>query len=872
MKYTINNVRKMFLDFFQKNQHTIISSSSLLPNNHSNLLFTNAGMNQFQDIFLGYKKYHFPRVTTAQRCLRMGGKHNDFKQVGYSEHHHTFFEMLGNFSFGDYFKKESILYAWKLLTNKKWFNLPKNKFFVTVYQDDQETYNIWKNIIQLPEYKIIRIGNKLHNTYESDNFWQMGDTGPCGPCTEIFFNQSNDEKIYLHNLNDSNKYIEIWNIVFIQFNRINHNKLIPLSTFSVDTGMGLERITAILQKVHSTFKIDAFQNLIKSICQINKIDNNKNHQSINIIADHIRASTFIINDNILPNHEHRGYILRKIIRRALLHGYKLGIKKNFLYKLVSSVIKYFGNFKKKLYNQQKKIENIIQTEELQFKKILEKGFDLLLKKIENIKNNKLDANTIFYLHDTFGFPIDLTQDICQEYQINIDIHELNNIISQHKKKSQQNIINKNAHTIHTNTKSIFQGYKYHTIKAKIKQIFICGEEKSTISENEEGIIILDKTPFYGESGGQIGDNGKIFTKKSIFYVNNVQHYSYAIGHIGKIQLGKIKINDIITAQIDIKKRLLIQNNHSATHLLHSALNLILKTNIHQQGSFINEKYLRFDFSHTQKINKDQISYIEKKINYQIQKNKIIYNHISNINQAQLEKYTFRKNKHYYKTIRMLTIGSFSKELCGGTHAQRTGNIGLFKITSTKTVSSGVYRIEATTGKYALNIINIQNQNMLTIQEILKVQNSEILQKIKKIIYYYTELKKENQILNHKITLYYTKQLSKNIIKIKNINFLSSEINIHKRKLLNMIIDQLKKVIHIGIIILFYQYQNKYICIISLTKNIIHKIQANKIVEIIKQYTHCSGGGKLKTAECLIDNINNFDKILPKIKLWITKNV
>ncbi|CAL4043033.1 Alanine--tRNA ligase [Buchnera aphidicola (Phyllaphis fagi)] len=871
MKYTTNNVRNMFLKFFEQNKHKIIPSSSLIPSDHSNLLFTNAGMNQFEDIFLGNKKFNYSRVVTAQRCLRTGGKHNDFHQVGYSTHHHTFFEMLGNFSFGDYFKKEAIAYAWNLLTNEKWFNLPKDQLLVTVYQDDQETYNIWKNIIQLPECKIIKIGHKNNNVYESDNFWQMGETGPCGPCTEIFFNTSNDKKLYLHDLKDKNKYIEIWNIVFIQFNRIKHNKLIPLSTFSVDTGMGLERITSILQKVNSNYKIDSFHDLIQSIYQINKLNISNNNQSINIIADHIRASTFIIGDNILPDNEYRGYILRKIIRRALLHGNKLGIKKIFFYKLVSSVIRIFGESQKQLENQQKKIENILKEEELQFNQTLSKGFKLLLNEIKNLKNKELDANIVFYLHDTIGFPIDLTQDICHEYHIHINISKLQNIIFEHKKKSQKKkiTINNIINTIHINEKSIFKGYKYHIITSNIKKIFVHGKEQSTINENEEGIIILDQTPFYGESGGQIGDSGTIFIKQSIFEVYNVKNYAQAIGHIGKMHTGKIKIHDIVTAKINKKKRLLIQNNHSATHLLNSALNLVLKEKIYQRGSFINEKYLRFDFSYFKPINIDQIFNIENIINHQIQKNVNICEQYGSIHEAKLKKYKFLQHKHYNSIVRMLKIGKFSKELCSGTHSKRTGDIGLFKIISEKKIASGIHRIEAITGKYALHKIQDQEKNILEIKNTLQSNDSELLIKIKKIINYCSNLKKENQILNKEIILNEKNQLIKKIIKIKKIYFLNSETKIKNRKLLKIMIDQLKIKINSGVIILFYQYKKKYIFIVSITNNITHKIQAKNIVEIIKKYTNGSGGGKIQTAECIINNIHDFYKILPHITSWIS---
>ncbi|CAL4322500.1 alanine--tRNA ligase [Buchnera aphidicola] len=869
MQYTTKKIRKMFLDFFKENNHKIIESSSLIPQKNSNLLFTNAGMNQFQNIFLGKEKYQFQKVATVQKCLRTGGKHNDLEQVGYSQYHHTFFEMLGNFSFGDYFKKEAILYAWKLLTDRNWFNLPKEKILVTVYQDDNESYNIWKNLIGLSVENIILIGNTPNNPYVSDNFWQMGETGPCGPCTEIFFKKSNDIFKISH-LKDKKKYIEIWNIVFIQFNRINQNKIIPLPIFSVDTGMGLERIASILQNVNSNYEIDIFKELKKSILKINNLKKIKHTKSLNVISDHIRASVFIIQENILPDNEHRGYVLRRIIRRALRHGEKLGIKNPFFYKIVPDVIKCIKIFGEKIRFQQNNIKNILKKEELQFTKTLQTGLKLLKSEIKKIKNHQLDGKTVFYLYDTIGFPIDLTQDICKEYQINININELKNEINKKKRQSKQNKNKiKNLPNVIQNTyTSTFKGYNHNKITCIVKQIFVNQQAVNKILPEEKGIIILDRSPFYGESGGQIGDSGIIYNSKSLFHVQNTQNYATTIIHIGQIKIGSLEINDLVTAHIDEKKRKLIQNNHSATHLLQHALNKILKKNIIQKGSYISEKYLRFDFSYNQEISIKEIFCIEKLINKNIQKNINICDDHLNFEEAKNQGYIFFQNKTYNSIVRTLKIGNISKELCKGTHAHNTGNIGLFKIIYEKSISRGIRRIEAVTGKKALKHIYNQYKKNININKILKSNHESIIPKIKKLIINYKNLEQSNKQLNKNIIAIQTKELINKIIQIKKINFLNSEIKIKDRKLLKNMIDQLKNKIHTGIIILFYKKISKNIFMVGVTNNLTNIIQSNKIIEIIKKYANGSGGGKAEIAECITENINNLDQLINYIKKWI----
>ncbi|CAL4322399.1 alanine--tRNA ligase [Buchnera aphidicola] len=870
MKYTTHIIKNMFLNFFKNHKHKIIKSSSLIPQEDSNLLFTNAGMNQFQNVFLGKIQYPFSQVVSIQKCLRTGGKHNDLNQVGYSPYHNTFFEMLGNFSFGSYFKKEAILYAWKLLTHQNWFNIPKEKLLVTVYYKDQESYNIWKDIIKLSKENIIQVKDKNNQKYESDNFWQMNETGPCGPCTEIFFKKK-ECKIY--DLNNKKQCIEIWNIVFIQFNKINKNNLVPLKTASVDTGMGLERIASVLQNVHSNYKIDSMIKIKNYICKMHKLDAIKNNISINIITDHIRAAVCIIGDQILPSNDNRGYILRKIIRRALLHGNKLGIKKIFFYKLVSITIKSLKDFKEQLQQKKIYIENILKQEELQFIKTLKKGLALLRCYIKKLKNNQLDSKIIFSLYDTIGFPIDLTKNICYENNIQVNEKEIKNIILEHKKNQKNKNNNcKSIHTIHTNIKSKFTGYKNYKIITIVKKIFVNNEECQKISKNQYGIIITAKTPFFAESGGQIGDTGIIYNQKSFFKVNNTQNFINSIGHIGQLQSGMIQIHDIVTTKINLKKRILIKKNHTATHLLQASLQEELQYNIEQKGSFINEKYLRFDFSYPNIINIESIFNIENKINKKIQNNLIIQNKCCTFENAKNHGYKFLKNKYYPTNVRILTISNFSKEICKGTHVNRTGEIGIFKIISCKNISFGIKRIEAKTGTYAFKQIYEKYQIIENIQNTLHTDQNTIIPKIKKLQKNFLYLQKQNNILNQKIILVEKKKFMKKMINIKNIHFLFLQVEIQDSKLLKNIIDHIKKEITSGIIILFYKKNNKYIFIASITLNIKKIITAIQIINIIKKNINGYGGGKEELAECAGKYIHNIKNIIKNIQSQIISKI
>ncbi|ACL30203.1 alanine--tRNA ligase [Buchnera aphidicola] len=871
MKKTTDKIRQDFLKFFKEKGHMIIPSSSLVPYNDSTLLFTNAGMNQFKEIFLGEKKSNYPRVATVQRCLRTGGKHNDLENVGYTSKHHTFFEMLGNFSFGDYFKKQAIEYAWELLTSKKWFNIPQNKLWISVYKDDTETYKIWNDIIKIPSERIIRIGDKNKEKYNSENFWQMGDTGPCGPCTEIFYDYSDTMKIdpieFLENKNG--RFVEIWNIVFIEFNRISKTKIISLKNKSIDTGMGLERISAVLQNVYSNYHIDVFQKLIKNIAQLSSI-NNLDHISFQVIADHIRSCSYIIADNILPSNEHRGYILRRIIRRALRHGHKIGIKKNFFHKLVSSVIHVMGKTGDILKEKQEKIENVLKIEEMQFSYTLEKGLKILNSEIEKIDNNILSGKTAFYLYDTFGFPIDLTSDVCREKNIKIDYNSYE--LAKEKQKEQSNINKKfyknYNNNIILNDTCIFEGYTKTITRSLVKYIFVNNQSVSKIIKDEKGVIFLDKTPFYSESGGQIGDIGQLYHKKSSFIVEKTKKYGKTIGHIGKLISGQITLNDSLFSHIDEDYRYAIQLNHSATHLLHATLRKILGDSIVQKGSLVTNTYLRFDFSYVKSIDTSQIQKIENIINTNIRNNIKIKTEELNLEEAKKKKAMALFDDQYGSIVRVVFINNFSIELCGGTHTQRTGDIGLFKIISQSSVASGIKRIEAVTGQKAIDYLHEKDNYIKDISLLLNCSTVDIKEKTKKLTIKTKNLEKKIIQLQKKENTQYIKKILKNVTEIKGTKLLTNIFYDYEQKSLRMIVDQLKKELKNTIIILINIINNRFTIIVGVTRNLLDYITAIKIMEMIINKTNGKGGGKKEIAEGGGANTKQLPSILNTIKLWI----
>ncbi|CAL4322510.1 alanine--tRNA ligase [Buchnera aphidicola] len=867
MNYTTETIRQKFFDFFKKKNHKIYPGSSLIIDDDPSLLFTNAGMNQFKNIFLGYKIPKHKKIASLQHCLRTGGKHNDLNNVGYTPRHHTFFEMLGNFSFGSYFKEKSIIYAWELLTSKKWFNLDEERILVTVYENDFQSYKIWKNIIGMRKEKIILKKDKKNILYTSENFWKMGKYGPCGPCTEIFYDQG--KKIKTHSFsskkNFQNRFIEIWNIVFMEYNKLPNKKFKKLNTPSVDTGMGLERISAILQNVQSNYEIDIFKKIIKKIKSL-KITKKEDNRSFQVIADHIRSSSFIIANKIFPSNEHRGYILRKIIRRAIRHGRKLGIKECFFYKLVPVLIQSMGSSNAILINQQKKIENILKDEELQFSHTLSKGLKILKKEIKNNKKKILDGELVFYLYDTLGFPIDLTKDICLEKNIQIDQKSLQKSIKKNKLSKKKIHKYKEIIIIPKIKKTKFIGYNTYKKKSVIQAIYVNNTLVKKIQNKEKGKIIIQKTPFYAESGGQIGDSGKIYTKKAIFKVKNTKKYGNFFIHIGKIKYGIIKIADSITAKININKRLIIEKNHTSVHLLNAGLKKVLGNHILQKGSLINSKKIRFDFSHFQSLTYKQIYNIEKFINQIIYKNIKINSFYIPFTEAKKKKISFLPNKVYKKKVRVISIESFSNELCSGTHVKKTGEIFLFKILNEKSISFGIRRITAVTYQHALKKIFQKEKNIQKIKKIIKSNNSNLQIRIKKIVQENKETLRDNKEIIKKYISLLTQKISKKNIKIYNIFLIFKIFQNENVKYFRLIIDNLQKKFPLIVIVLI-NISKKIYFIIKISKNLVSKIQANEILKKICKKISGKGGGNKYIAEGIADFSQ---KSIKKIKTFKQK--
>ncbi|XBC38556.1 MAG: alanine--tRNA ligase [Buchnera aphidicola (Melaphis rhois)] len=879
MKKSTDEVKQMFLSFFQEKKHKVLPGSSLIPTNDASLLFTNSGMNQFKNILLKEnKEFKHTRVVTVQNCLRTGGKHNDFNNVGYTSKHHTFFKMLGNFSFGDYFKTEAIMYAWEFLTSKKWLHLPKEKLWITVYKDDTKSYDIWKNIINVKEERIIKIGDKKNQKYTSDNFWQMGNTGPCGPSTEIFYDQGHHlpGKPPGNNTDTGTRFIEIWNIVFMQFNKINNGNITKLFRSSVDTGMGLERIASIMQNVTSNYEIDLFQPLTNLIIKMSNTQN-FNYKHIYVIADHIRASAFIISENIIPSNEKHGYVLRRIIRRAIRHGHRIGIKKIFLHKLIPTLINSIGQDSHILQKKQDQIENILKLEESKFVETLDRGLILLQSKIQKLKSKTISGQLIFELYDTFGLPIDLTIDICRKKNITVNFEEIKTIMKHQQKKAKNNTFHRKVNInddIATNNdiSSNFIGYNVIEVQSCITSIVCNNTYCTAIKENELGILILERTPFYAELGGQIGDSGIIKNIHGKFIVYDTQKYKNAIGHIGKLISGTLKVNDVVNAKIDNNKRSLIQANHSATHLLYSSLRTILGNHIFQKGSYITDQFLRFDFSHYSSINLTDIHKIETMVNTKINHNILIKTNIMTLEAAKEKNIISLFHNKYHDTVRVLSINDFSIELCGGTHANRTGDIGLFKIISEKGISSGVRRIEAITGKIALSNIHKKERELEDIAIMLKTHNKNITRHIQVLLLNNRKLEKKISKINEQEICNIVNKLSKKFICIKDVKTIIHTFKNENSKKLKTIIDKLKNKLQSCIIILINISDNAAIIIIGITSDISQKITANKLLNTLLKNLDGKGGGKPSLAEGRIKNLIFLKKELINIKNWIKSNL
>lgn len=872
MSKSTAEIRQAFLDFFHSKGHQVVASSSLVPHNDPTLLFTNAGMNQFKDVFLGLDKRNYSRATTSQRCVRAGGKHNDLENVGYTARHHTFFEMLGNFSFGDYFKHDAIQYAWELLTGENWFALPKDKLWVTVYETDDEAFDIWANEVGVPRERIIRIGDNKGAAFASDNFWQMGDTGPCGPCTEIFFDHgdhiwggppgSPEE--------DGDRYIEIWNIVFMQFNRQADGTMEPLPKPSVDTGMGLERIAAVLQHVNSNYDIDLFSKLIESVAKVTGATDLTN-KSLRVIADHIRSCAFLVADGVIPSNENRGYVLRRIIRRAVRHGNMVGAKDTFFWKLVAPLIDVMGAAGEELKQQQAQVEQVLKTEEEQFARTLERGLALLDEELAKLKGDTLDGETAFRLYDTYGFPVDLTADVCRERNIKVDEAGFEAAMEEQRRRARESSgfgADYNA-MIRVDGASEFKGYDHLELNAKVTALFIDGKAVDSVAAGQDAVVILDQTPFYAESGGQVGDKGELKGAGFSFVVSDAQKYGQAIGHIGKLTSGALKVGDAVQADVDQARRQRIRLNHSATHLMHAALRQVLGTHVAQKGSLVNDKALRFDFSHFEAMKPEEIRAVEDLVNAQIRRNLPIETNIMDIDAARESGAMALFGEKYDDRVRVLSMGDFSTELCGGTHASRTGDIGLFRITSESGTAAGVRRIEAVTGEGAIANLHTQSDLLGDIAQLLKGDSHNLGDKVRAALERTRLLEKELQQLKEQAAAQESANLSSKAEEINGVKLLVSELAGVEPKMLRAMVDDLKNQLGSTVVVLATVADGKVSLIAGVSKDVTDRVKAGELVGMVAQQVGGKGGGRPDMAQAGGTDASALPAALASVKGWVS---
>ncbi|EKO3920065.1 alanine--tRNA ligase [Vibrio metschnikovii] len=860
MFMSTDEVRRAFLSFFESKGHQIVDSSSLVPANDPTLLFTNAGMNQFKDCFLGLEKRAYTRATTAQRCVRAGGKHNDLENVGFTARHHTFFEMLGNFSFGDYFKEDAIQYAWEFLTEV--VKLPKERLLVTVYQTDDEAFDIWHQQIGIPQDRIIRIGDKPGGkAYESDNFWQMGDTGPCGPCTEIFYDHG--EHIWGgppgSAEEDGDRFIEIWNVVFMQFNRHADGKMEPLPKPSVDTGMGIERISAITQGVHSNYEIDVFQALIKAAAEVIGYQDLTN-QSLRVVADHIRSCAFLIVDGVMPSNEGRGYVLRRIIRRAVRHGNKLGAQGAFFHKLVAPLAEVMGSAGEELKKQHALVEKVLRIEEENFGRTLERGMAILNDALDAVEGSVLDGETVFKLYDTYGFPADLTNDVARERGFTIDEEVFEAAMEEQRQRARDagNFGTDYNSLIKVDGETEFCGYSATQQMSPVSALFVDGQEVSALSAGDKAIVVLETTPFYAESSGQCGDAGLLRTASGVFKVDDTQKLGNAIAHYGVMQEGVLASSDHVEALVDEKRRNAISLNHSATHLLHAALRQVLGEHVTQKGSLVRAENLRFDFSHLEAMTAAEIKQVERLVNAQIRLNHVIETHVMDIESAKQKGAMALFGEKYDEQVRVLSMGDFSTELCGGIHASHTGDIGLFKILSEGGIAAGIRRIEAVTGEAALDALETQ-------QHKYEEKLSEAMQKTK-------QLEKEIQQLKDKLASQASANLIDQVKLIAGVKVLVAQLNGADNKALRGMVDELKNQLGSGIILLGNVADDKVGLIAGVTNDLTAKVKAGELVNLVAQQVGGKGGGRPDMAQAGGSDAQALPLALESVDAWIAERL
>ncbi|EGS2583148.1 alanine--tRNA ligase [Salmonella enterica] len=872
MSKSTAEIRQAFLDFFHSKGHQVVASSSLVPNNDPTLLFTNAGMNQFKDVFLGLDKRNYSRATTSQRCVRAGGKHNDLENVGYTARHHTFFEMLGNFSFGDYFKHDAIRFAWELLTGENWFALPKERLWVTVYETDDEAYEIWEKEVGIPRERIIRIGDNKGAPYASDNFWQMGDTGPCGPCTEIFYDHgdhiwggppgSPEE--------DGDRYIEIWNIVFMQFNRQADGTMEPLPKPSVDTGMGLERIAAVLQHVNSNYDIDLFRTLIEAVAKVTGATDLGN-KSLRVIADHIRSCAFLVADGVLPSNENRGYVLRRIIRRAVRHGNMLGAKETFFYKLVGPLIEVMGSAGEELKRQQAQVEQVLKTEEEQFARTLERGLALLDEELAKLQGDTLDGETAFRLYDTYGFPVDLTADVCRERNIKVDEAGFEAAMEEQRRRAREASgfgADYNA-MIRVDSASEFKGYDHLELNGKVTALFVDGKAVEAINAGQEAVVVLDQTPFYAESGGQVGDKGELKGAGFTFAVDDTQKYGQAIGHLGKLSAGALKVGDAVQADVDEARRARIRLNHSATHLMHAALRQVLGTHVAQKGSLVSDKVLRFDFSHNEAMKPSEIREVEDLVNAQIRRNLPIETNIMDLDAAKAKGAMALFGEKYDERVRVLSMGDFSTELCGGTHASRTGDIGLFRIISESGTAAGIRRIEAVTGEGAMATVHAQSDRLNDIAHLLKGDSQNLGDKVRAVLERTRQLEKELQQLKDQAAAQESANLSSKAVDLNGVKLLVSELAGIEPKMLRTMVDDLKNQLGSTVIVLATVVEGKVSLIAGVSKDVTDRVKAGELIGMVAQQVGGKGGGRPDMAQAGGTDAAALPAALASVQGWVS---
>ena len=872
---SVKEIRQQFLDFFESKGHQVVASSSLVPHGDPTLLFTNAGMNQFKDVFLGFDKRPYTRATTSQKCVRAGGKHNDLENVGYTARHHTFFEMLGNFSFGDYFKRDAIKYAWELLTEV--YKLPKDKLTVTVYADDDEAYDIWAKEIGVPTERIIRIGDNKGARYASDNFWMMGDTGPCGPCTEIFYDHgehiwggppgSPDE--------DGDRFIEIWNNVFMQFNRDEAGVMHPLPKPSVDTGMGLERISAVLQHVHANYEIDLFQTLIQAAARETKTADLDN-PSLKVLADHIRACSFLIADGVIPGNEGRGYVLRRIIRRAIRHGYKLGARAAFFYKMLPDLVAEMGEAYPELAIAQTRVSEVLKQEEDRFFETIENGMAILeaeLAEMAKAGNATFNGETAFKLHDTYGFPLDLTADVCRERYVTVDSAAFDAAMSRQKEQARSAGKFKMATNVeYDGAATSFRGYNELSTEAKVLALYKDGSAVKALNEGDLGIVVLDNTPFYAESGGQIGDCGDLKASDGIFSVEDTLKIQASVfGHHGVLTTGKLTVGDTLQARVNTNARASTMRNHSATHLMHKALREVLGEHVQQKGSLVDTDKTRFDFVHNAPMSDEEISQVENIVNAEILTNAATQARVMDIESAQKTGAMMLFGEKYGDEVRVLDIGS-SRELCGGTHVSRTGDIGLFKISAESGVAAGVRRLEATSGVNALKFVQNQQALLSHLTSELKSPASELGIKIAQLLDSQKSLEKELARLKSKLASSQGDDLADQAIDINGVKVLAATLEGADANSLRETMDKLKDKLKSAAIVLSSVSEGKVSIAAGVTQDVIAKLKAGDLVNHVASQVGGKGGGKPDMAMAGGTDPTQLPQALASVQAWVQQKL